>query len=242
MKPWLLIPVKALALGKSRLAGTVSASTRLALNAMFLRRSLAAAAAFPGLDQTLVVTDCEDVRAVALRAGASAVVQRGGIGLDAAVGEGLLELQRLGARRTIVLMGDVPMVRGTDLATLADAMRDPEVLLCPNRDGEGTNAVAMLAAAPIPLAFGGASLSRMRLHIERAGYASHQVNNSRIALDVDTPEDLSQWLRTDERTDDLLIDPDLRYLWDFAGRNATSESLREPPPRELGTIISAPLI
>lgn len=224
MTPWLLIPVKAFALGKSRLASTLNSSARLALNAVFLRRSLTGAAAFPGLSRTLVVTDCEDVRTAASRAGAFAIVQRAAAGLDAAVGEGLLELQRLGARRAIVLMGDVPMVRGSDLAALTETMRDREVLVCPNRDGEGTNAVAMLAAAPIPLAFGGASLARLRIHIKRAGYTARQVDNSRIALDVDTPEDLLRWLRVDECADDLLNDPGLQCLRDFVGCHGRVES------------------
>jgi len=223
VKPWVLIPVKALAHGKSRLAGTLNSSTRMALNAVFLRRALAAAAVFPGVDRTLVVTDCADVRAVTLRAGATTIVQRGRAGLDAAVGEGLLELQRLGARRTIVLMGDVPLVRGSDLAAVTDAMRDREVLLCPNHDGAGTNAVAMLAAAPIPLAFGGASLARLRLHVERAGYSSRQIHNSNIALDVDTPDDLSHWLRVDEYAGAVLNDPDLQYLRQFVGGHIRAE-------------------
>lgn len=224
MTPWLLIPVKAFALGKSRLASTLNSSARLRLNAAFLRRSLAAAATFPGLRRTLVVTNCEGVRTAASRAGAFAIVQRAAAGLDAAVGEGLLNLQRLGARRAIVLMGDVPMVRGSDLAALTEDMRDRRVLICPNRDGEGTNAVAMLAAAPIPLAFGGASLARLRIHIERAGYSPRQVENSRIALDIDTPEDLLRWLRVDECTDDLLNDPGLQCLRDLAGCHVRAES------------------
>lgn len=215
MTPWLLIPVKALALGKSRLAGTLNLSARVALNTIFLRRSLRAAAAYPGVHRTLVVTDCKDVHGAALHAGAFAIVQRAGVGLDAAVAEGLLELQSLGARRTIVLMGDVPLIRGSDLAALADAMRDHEVLLCPSREGQGTNAVAMFTAAPIPLAFGGASLARLRVRIERAGYSSRQVHNSRIALDVDTAEDLCRWLRVDDLADDLQNARALQCLRDF---------------------------
>lgn len=237
--PWLLIPVKAFARGKSRLAGALDSSARLGLKAVFLRRSLTAAAAFPGLSRTLVVTDCEDVCTAASRAGAFAIVQRAAAGLDAAVGEGLLELQRLSARRAIVLMGDVPMVRGSDLAALAEAMRDREVLVCPNRDGEGTNAVAMLTAAPIPLAFGGASLPRLRFHIERAGYSARQVHNPRIALDVDTPEDLWQWLRVDECAGDFLTDPRLQCLRDFVGCAMRAESPVQPDG-DLDTVVSAP--
>lgn len=228
MTPWLLIPVKALALGKSRLAGTLSSSVRSALNALFLRRLLTAAATFPGVHHTLVVTDCEHVRAASLRARTFAIVQRAGVGLDAAVGEGLLELQRLGAQRTIVLMGDVPMVRGSDLAALAEAMRDRDVLLCPNRDGDGTNAVAMLAAAPIPLTFGGASLARLQIQTERAGYSARHVHNSRIALDVDTPEDLARWLRMDECADDVLSAPGLGRLRAIVGCTLSADPAVQP--------------
>jgi 2-phospho-L-lactate guanylyltransferase len=201
--PWLLVPVKALAHGKSRLSAVLQPASRHALNAFFLRRTLANTRAFPGAGRALFVTDCEQVRGLAAAAGVAAIVQRLAPGLDGAVREGLAELKRAGVQQVLVVMNDLPMARPEDLAGVAAAMREHDVVLCPSGSGTGTNAVGMPAAAPLRLRFGGPSLSRVRDEASRAGFAPVLHHNARIALDIDTPRDLLQWLRSELVVDEL---------------------------------------
>jgi 2-phospho-L-lactate guanylyltransferase len=198
MTPWLLVPVKGLKLGKSRLAGVLDPPARLALNAFFLHRTLANARVFPGLGRTVVVTDCEHVRAIATEAGVAVVTQSPQSGLNGAAHEGLGVLRQAGAQHVIVLMNDLPTVRPDDLLGLADRMQRHAVVLCPDKCGTGTNALAMPASATMRMRFGGASLVRHHREAIRAGLAACVHHNRHIALDIDTGPDLLQWLGSGE--------------------------------------------
>jgi 2-phospho-L-lactate guanylyltransferase len=198
MTPWLLVPVKRLKLGKSRLARVLDAPARLALNTYFLHRTLANACVFPGLGRTVVVTDCEHVRAIATEAGVAVVTQSAPSGLNGAAHDGIDVLRRAGAQHVIVLMNDLPTVRPADLHGVAERMQPHAVVLCPDKCGTGTNALAMPASATMRMRFGGASLARHHREAIGAGLETCVHYNRHIAFDIDTREDLLQWLRSGE--------------------------------------------
>src|SRR3546814_18344636 len=60
-------------------------------------------------------------------------------------------------------------------------------LLAPDRHGSGTNAIALMAAAPFEFAFGENSLA---LHRTTSGRRAAIVRRLGLSLDVDTPDDL----------------------------------------------------
>ena len=57
MELWLLIPVKSLADGKSRLQAVLADDARRQLNQMLLIRALAAASGYPGVARTGVISE-----------------------------------------------------------------------------------------------------------------------------------------------------------------------------------------
>ena len=59
-RPWLLVPVKSLRCGKSRLESALAPAERRRLNEFFLRHMIAVAGQFPGLARTAVVSDADD--------------------------------------------------------------------------------------------------------------------------------------------------------------------------------------
>lgn len=196
MSVWLLLPVKGLAAGKSRLCGCLDDSTRIALNEALLRRAVSNACAFPGGAHTLVISACERALRIAADLGARTRVQRSTSGLNGAVREGVAALRCLAARRIVVLMADLPLVRCRDVEMFVSGVADERcIAMCPDKNGTGTNALMLPADARMSLRFGGASLDYHWREALRSGFVPRLHRDPRIALDIDTPRDLLRWLR-----------------------------------------------
>jgi len=118
MTPWLVLPVKSLADGKSRLAPHLAPDARRALNTRLLERSLALATGFAGARRTLVVSHCEEVLARASAAGAYAL-REPHPGLNEGLSHACELLGRREGERLIVLACDLPLASAEDLAALA---------------------------------------------------------------------------------------------------------------------------
>ena len=69
MSVWLVLPMKSLREGKTRLAPVLDITQRQALLERMFRHTLEQAALFPGLDRTLVITRCADARALSVEKG-----------------------------------------------------------------------------------------------------------------------------------------------------------------------------
>lgn len=229
MSAWLLVPVKGLAAGKSRLRGWLDDAARLALNEFFLRRTLANACAFPGAAQTLVISDCASALRIAAGLGVRAMAQRSGPGLNRAAREGVDALRRLGGERILVLMADLPTVRPQDVRALADRFADKvAVAICPDKNGTGTNALLIPDGATMQLCFGEASLVRHCREALRAGLVPRLHHDPRIALDIDTPSDLLEWLRAGhDGANGIVADAELRALMRDVQGIAAQASLRK---------------
>lgn len=196
MTPWLLIPVKSLHTGKSRLRAVLADDARLALNELFLRRMLEAARRFPGRERTAVISDCESVLRIAAACGVRTVPQTSGPGLNRAAREGIVKLRRLGAGDVVLITCDLPMVQAADLRELADSrLSEGQIVICPDKHGTGTNAILVPGEAHMEFRFGEGSLSRHCHEALRAGFVPRLHVNHGIAFDVDTPQDLASWVR-----------------------------------------------
>lgn len=188
--PWLLIPVKSLRCGKRRLEAVLNAAERLRLNEFFLRRMLAVAGAFPGLERTVVVSDADDSLSLAASLGAQ-TIRTPRTELNAALTDGRDELYRRGAERIVMLPVDLPLVKSCDIGELAVLSEQNRVVISPDRDGDGTNALALHADAPLSFSFGIGSYRAHQAEARRCGVVPLLHKNARIAHDVDLPADLN---------------------------------------------------
>lgn len=184
----MLVPVKAFAAGKARLAPALSAPEREALARTMAERVVAAAAPLP----VAVACDDDDVAAWAHAQGAE-VVWTPGVGLDGAVQQGCELLVAGGAGRVVVCHADLPRAAG--LARLADASDGFEgITFVPDRRDDGTNVASVPAAAiaaGFTFAYGPGSFGR---HVAEAGRVDVPVRVLRLPelqWDVDTPDDLA---------------------------------------------------
>ena len=188
---WAVLVIKGFERGKTRLSGGLAPCDRVALARELGLHALDALARSEALDGLLVATDSPRVEVIAEEIGALVSRDQQGADLAAIVDDALALLAARGAPRAAVFMADLPLLQPEDVAQIKDRAHQADLTLVPNREGRGTNALALSLPTPLRTCFGHRdSLAR---HIERARLAglSHQiVENPRIALDIDTSEDL----------------------------------------------------
>jgi 2-phospho-L-lactate guanylyltransferase len=185
-----VVPVRTLEGGKSRLGAVLDPEERRELVIQLLHRVLRAASAVPGVLEMLVVSPDREVLAIAASAGATPVTQTSR-GLNPALVEARA---RVTAPRMLVLPGDLPGVTASDVeAVLAagDAAGSPSVVLAPDRHGRGTNALLLDPPGILDPAFGGGSREGHAWLARTAGVPYVEVTGRPgLEHDLDMPEDL----------------------------------------------------
>jgi len=189
------VPIKALAAAKTRLAPVLSAAERAALAAELLRSVLQALADSGVISATAVVSPDPAALALARGAGAVGLPEQTG-DLNAALEQARGWALAGGAETLLVLLGDLPVLRGADIAALAEIAGDPiregaVVVIAPDRHGQGTNALLLRPPDAIPFTFGAGSYRR---HFQAAAARGAEIMVYRspgTGFDLDTPEDLA---------------------------------------------------
>jgi 2-phospho-L-lactate guanylyltransferase len=185
MTDWLgpaavLVPVKAFADAKLRLAPALPAGERSRLAQQMAAHVLAAARPLP----VAVVCDDAAVADWARHAGAL-VVWEPGRGLNGAVQAGVERLRGAGVRKVVVAHADLPLA-----GPLAWACRFPGVTLVPDRRDDGTNVACVPADAGFAFSYGPGSFQRHGAEARRLGLGLRVVREPLLGHDVDVPADL----------------------------------------------------
>jgi 2-phospho-L-lactate/phosphoenolpyruvate guanylyltransferase len=198
---WVVLPVKELQGAKQRLAEVLSAKKRRELFAAMLEDVLSALCPSAALAGILVVTRDPLVRRLAVRYGARVLVEEESHGHTAASSLGARTLAQQGVLGMLQVPADIPLVRPADIAALLHVHGEaPAVTLAPSRDERGTNALVCSPPDVLPLRFGDDSFLR---HLRRAralGIEPRIVQRPRLALDIDTPDDLATFLAAPSAT------------------------------------------
>lgn len=177
---WVLVPVKAFADAKVRLAPAVSRTERRRLAVTMAEHVLRCAGTLP----VAVVCDDAEVAAWAETNGAL-VIPEPGRGLNGAVTEGVARLASLGAARVVVAHADLPLAG--DLAWVA---RFPGVTLVPDRRDDGTNVACVPALSGFRFHYGPGSYTRHSMEARRLELPLRVVREPGLGHDVDLPADL----------------------------------------------------
>lgn len=190
---WAVVVARTGPSAKKRLSTVLGPEERAALAEEMLREVLAACRG-AGLATVAVVSTDDGARA-ARGLGVGAIVVEPA-GMNQAVATGLGWVAGRGAAATLVLPGDVPLTEADDLrAIVAAGEAEPCVVVVPDRRGEGTNALFLRPTDAIAPAFEGASAARHLRLAEHRGARAVRLDLPRVALDVDTPEDLVELAR-----------------------------------------------
>lgn len=147
------------------------------------------------LDGLLVVTRDAEVQALARRYGAAVLVADADEGQSTAVTEAAKKLSREGIRRIITLPGDVPLVKGTEIDTVCNALSaTPSIAIVPNDDETGTNSIACSPPCAIPFMFGELSFPKHLRAAEERHVETQVIRLPGIQLDIDVASDLAKLL------------------------------------------------
>jgi 2-phospho-L-lactate guanylyltransferase len=171
---------------------------REALTLAMLEDLLESLTRTPGIDRVAVTTPDPAVAERAAAAGAE-ILMRPEPGLNAALEDGIARLRPGVNENVVMVLGDVAGALPTDFQRLLDAAdRSPSpcVWLVPSSDG-GTSALLQRPAACIPCCFGRDSAKRHREAAHAARVPFHELELASLAIDLDQPEDLEAFLRTE---------------------------------------------
>ena len=194
-----VLPIKRFGSAKQRLDNGLSDGTRRALAEAMVTDVLIALRRAKYVDEVLVVSG--ETMAVALAAGydAAAVIDDpDDIGHSAAARRGVQAAMERGATRVLLVPGDCPALDPAELDELledAEGVATPDVVVVPDRHGDGTNALLLTPPDAIQPAFGPGSRERHERLAQEAGATCTAIAVPTLGLDVDTVDDLAA-LRT----------------------------------------------
>ena len=190
MRTIAVVPVKTLALAKSRLAAALTPDERITLMRQTLRRVLAALD-LPQIAARVVISPDEGILRDARAAGAHGLLQVS-VGLNPGLVEARDWAVANGAEALLIALGDLPLLSREHVAALLAQDCGPNTLvLGPDRHGTGTNLLLLHPPDAIPFLFGTGSFARHLAAAEARGLTTHLYEHPATALDLDTPDDLA---------------------------------------------------
>ncbi len=200
---YVVVPIKETGDAKGRLANVLGATRRQELALAMFEDVLATLARVRELTGIFVVTADPAAAAIAPRHGAQVLREGAHEGHTGAVAAAA---RRLSREAMLTVPGDIPLVQEEDIRQLIDAHRDalrrdaPAFIIVPAHDERGSNAVLCSPANAVPLTFGTDSFLPHLAAARRCGIEPKVLKLPRVALDIDTPEDLAHFLGTQSQT------------------------------------------
>jgi 2-phospho-L-lactate guanylyltransferase len=189
-----LVPVKALAQGKSRLSICLSPEARHSLSRAMLTDVVTSARSATAVDRVVVVSSDPSLLQLARQLGAAIVNEGYPRGLNGAVAVGTEFCLQLGATAVLILLADLPLVTANDVELIFRQINgDPQLVVVPCKEGEGTNALLRVPPEVVPTRFGGPSLGAHQNVAREYRIPCQTIEIPHIAFDVDSSEDL-RWL------------------------------------------------
>ena len=187
---WAVVPIKALDQAKSRLAPVMGPADRRALVLEMLRHTLSVLRSSGGLRGIVVIGPDPEVGDVALALGMAFLPESGAGGLNGALAQAAASVAVHHAQGMLVIPGDLPRLRPSGIRELVRPALPRCVVIAPDRQELGTNALLVAPPDLIPFCFGPDSFRQHLAAAEAVGVTPIVVRSRDLAMDVDVPEDL----------------------------------------------------
>ena len=201
MDLWAVVPVKERASAKERLAPMLRPETRQALALAMLGDVLAALTATPRIAGLMVVTVDAEASRLAASYGGRVIEAGARDGHTDAVTVAARLLAAEGCTGMLTLPGDIPLVTPAEIEGLIAAhLPAPSFTIVPSHDERGSNAIACSPPDAVPLRFGENSFYPHLRTAEACGVQPKVLRLPGIALDIDNPEDVVSFMRTQSPT------------------------------------------
>jgi 2-phospho-L-lactate/phosphoenolpyruvate guanylyltransferase len=187
----ILVPVKNLSAAKQRLAPVLGQSARSELARQMLVDVVETLSAYRQATVALVTSDPFALELAEARGFEVIHDARNRSETEAIQMATRVAVER-GEKSTLVIPADIPLVEVEDIRAICEAEPERGSVLVPSHDQRGTNAALRRPAALFPLEFGNDSFMPHLAAGVRSGNTCVVLSLARVALDVDTPEDLSR--------------------------------------------------
>lgn len=186
-KQWIVVPVKALDEGKSRLRSALTDAARRDLVARMLHHVVSVADGVAGAELLLLGPSRHGV------AESTRLLADAGNGLNPALQGARQAAIAEGVDRLVILFADLPQLTRSDVEALF-AVDDRTIAIATDDAGQGTNALSLpLAyASDFRFSFGPGSLTAHRLEAQCIDLPLHEIAAAGLAHDIDRPEDLAK--------------------------------------------------
>jgi 2-phospho-L-lactate guanylyltransferase len=154
----------------------------------------------PLLNEVWVVSNNLGVERLAGQYGARYIDERrlGTSGLNNVVQAASVFLQQQGARRLLVVHGDIPLLSDAELNDLLQAGEyagEPSIILATDRHKSGSNALVLSPPTVLPFQFGENSRQKHCETAAQRGINYQVLQLPGLACDIDCPDDLLALLR-----------------------------------------------
>jgi 2-phospho-L-lactate guanylyltransferase len=177
-----VVPIRAFALGKARLAASLDDTERAALARRWAEQVVHAAAPLP----VVVVSSDPEVRDWAAELGVEVADDPGS--LDGAAAAGREHFRARGYGRVVVAHADLPRAQG--LVRLARDGSRPIVTIVPCHRDDGTPVLSVPTDCEFAFAYGPGSFRRHAAEARRLRLGVRVLRDRDLAFDVDVPDDL----------------------------------------------------
>jgi 2-phospho-L-lactate/phosphoenolpyruvate guanylyltransferase len=231
-----LVPVKDLMQAKARLSPLLSPAERHALAAAMLDDVLTALRQAATVERIALVTTDPHALALAARWGFEVVDEGSGRGETGAVELAVKVCRERGASSLAVIPGDIPLLTAVDVDCVMQHGSRYDVVIVPSWDSRGTNAVLLRPPDALQLRFGSWSFFPHVKQAKRKGLPYKVVRLPRVALDIDTPEDLARLVPQAVGTRSYAVLEEMQILPRLQGRRALPpppDPFRHPHPGSL---------
>ncbi len=192
----IVIPIRSLSDGKTRLSAVLDPAARSALTREMLDRVVRAALGAVSRAEVVVISPdpdaLDEVGRVdpAIRLLLQDPMQPG---LNPALEQAAAAVREMGVSTVLILPADLPLVSSADIDNLL--RRDAPVVIAPDRHRTGTNALMVRLDAfgePFVFQFGEGSFGKHQDEAGRLGVDAMTAAALGTSFDLDTPEDLAQ--------------------------------------------------
>jgi len=198
MSVYAVVPVKAPLKSKTRLSAVLVPQERKTLTLTMLEDVLKALKSSV-VSQIVVISSDSTVQGLARRFDAVYLAERQ-IGLNEAIEQATEWCVQKKAGSVLVLAADLPLIIPDDINQMIElGIEEPSVVISSSSSG-GTNAVLQKPPNLIPACFGPNSFME---HLNRAmaiGISAKSYSSFRVATDVDSIDDLKNFLRVGNQT------------------------------------------
>ncbi|MDN3016188.1 2-phospho-L-lactate guanylyltransferase [Paenibacillus sp. BSR1-1] len=174
---------------KTRLKHWLSSFERISLVHSMLFEVCNTLSKVPSIDRIGIVTSDPTAVKVANQFGAHVFYEREPRGMNAAIKFVVDQLPRE-VNKLLIFPADIPLISIRELSIIIRLAAETPVTIIPCRNGTGTNGLILSPPDIISTAFGVNSMVRHCMNAQKAGVNYSIIQNSSLAYDIDTVEDL----------------------------------------------------